>query len=400
MKGVICYILNVGKHMAIFSITINLPSWISVSCFACVILLFVIFNSFRDKEYSTFDGRLFLTITCVTFVNVIVNCLASIPWDGSPTTEIWLRVANFLNYTMTTSLFLIYSFYVYSRLGDNRSHALVFIYVLFAIFLVDFSLCFASIWTSYYFNFGDNGYERGSLFYVHVIFLCLMALLVEIIIVSYWKRLDRKSLKYLASFPILPFVGMVLQIVFYGIPMALVFVTFAILMVSYYQKTRSTETDYLTGTSNRRKLDSALYERIKEAKGNRSFSVILLDLDNFKSINDNLGHTIGDLALEDAAKILKKSLKTKEDFVGRYGGDEFCLVSDVTDPAGLAEIARKIDESVDDFNKTAKRPYKLGFSMGYAIYDPSNKIPLHDFYDIVDKRMYSDKASKNLHSGR
>lgn len=395
MRGGFCANLLKVKTMGSHLISIiNAPSWFSLSCFACLILIFVIFNSIKNKELSSIDGRMFFILTCVTFVNLILNVLSTIPWDGGQTSAIWLKIANFLNYTFTTSLFVIYSFYVYSRIGEDKERAKVLIFCLIGVFLVDMGLCFSSIWDGFYFGFGENGYFRGSLFFVHVILLVLMSLLVEIIVFSFRKRLDRKSLKYYASFPLLPFLGMVFQIIFYGIPWALLFVTIAILIVSYYRRSRSTEVDYLTDTFNRRKLDTALYGKIKEAKNGRSFSLILLDLDYFKAINDKLGHTVGDLALEDAAKILKKSLKTKEDFVARYGGDEFCVVTEVTDVPSLESFAKAIKDNVAEFNRVSKRPYQLGFSIGYSSYDPSSNMALHDFYDLVDKKMYIDKTGK------
>lgn len=375
---------------------INIPSWLSVSCFAALILLFVIINAFAFGEHESKDGRLFLVLTCVCFVNLIMNCLATITWDGSTTDETLLKVANFINYTMTTSLFVIYAFYVYVKIENDKFPAKCLIFCLVLVFLVDAGLCLSSIWDGYYFYYDANSYNRGHFFYIHVILLVIMASLVEAVIFSSAKQLDRHTLKYYAFFPVLPFLGMFFQIIFYGLPMGLIFVTFAILFVSFYRKTRSTEVDYLTGIANRKKLDSELYERIKDARPGKSFSLILVDLDGFKSINDNLGHTVGDLALEDAALVLKKSLPTKNDFVGRYGGDEFCLVISTTDESELEKIIANIKVNLDNYNSETKRPYKLGFSMGYEQYDPNSKMQLHDFYNLVDSEMYVDKAKKDM----
>jgi len=255
-------------------------------------------------------------------------------------------------------------------------------------------MSFASIWSSFYFGYGSGDYARGPFFFVHVILLSAMTLLVEAVVFSLRKKMDRYSLLYYASFPLLPILGIVFQLLFTGLPWGLIFVTLELLIDAYYRKSRSTQIDGLTGTWNRRKLDSALYARIKGAKNGHSFSLILVDLDHFKVINDTLGHTVGDIALEDAAMILKKSLVTKEDAVGRYGGDEFCLVTEVTAQDELAKMANRIQQSGDAFNATSSRAYNLGFSVGYSTYDPSNKMPLHEFYDEVDKKMYADKVKR------
>lgn len=109
-------------------------------------------------------------------------------------------------------------------------------------------------------------------------------------------------------------------------------------------------TDKLTGLYNRFKIESVFTEEINRYKRyNEVFSVIIADIDNFKSINDTHGHDIGDITLVDLAKILKlKSRAT--DIVGRWGGEEFLLVlpqTDIDDAVILAENLRREIESFD-----------------------------------------------------
>ena len=67
------------------------------------------------------------------------------------------------------------------------------------------------------------------------------------------------------------------------------------------------------------------------------FSAILIDINNFKYINDTYGHNIGDSALEAAAKLLKSCLRTS-DFIARYGGDEFCIIPDISNKNDLEAL--------------------------------------------------------------
>lgn len=85
-------------------------------------------------------------------------------------------------------------------------------------------------------------------------------------------------------------------------------------------------TDALTGLHNRRRLDEALQDEIERAQRYMStFSIILLDIDNFKNVNDTCGHLVGDKVLKKVAEVLKRALR-KTDMVGRWGGEEFLIL--------------------------------------------------------------------------
>lgn len=376
---------------------IGAPSWLTVDCYSAVLLLFIIITSIKTKDHPAEDGKVFMYLAIACFINVIMDILSTIPWDGTKTSEWLLRIANFFNYSLTTLLFVIYCIFVYTQISkDDKKAGKIIVLALCFIFAVDAIICFTSIFNSMYFDFYDGGYHRGNYFFIHVIFLACMALIIEFLSIYYRNFINKKLLVYLLLFPIMPFIGMIFQIIVYGVPMGLAFTTIAILLVFYFRKSRSMEYDYLTNTYNRRKLDSELYSKIKDAKENQTFGAILIDLDNFKSINDTLGHTVGDVALIDAAAILKSTVKNKEDFIARYGGDEFCLVTDTSDIQTLINIADEIDKKADKYNSEKTHPYKLGFSMGYAIYDPKSNLTLHEFFNLIDQNMYQDKKTKSL----
>jgi diguanylate cyclase (GGDEF)-like protein len=98
-------------------------------------------------------------------------------------------------------------------------------------------------------------------------------------------------------------------------------------------------TDQLTGLANRRKLDDTIKEEIEhESRHTRSFGVIIIDVDHFKLINDNHGHDIGDLVLQEIAQILTDNIR-ETDLVGRWGGEEFLVLVQNTTSDDLCQIA-------------------------------------------------------------
>jgi diguanylate cyclase (GGDEF)-like protein len=106
-------------------------------------------------------------------------------------------------------------------------------------------------------------------------------------------------------------------------------------------------TDSLTGLYNRKKLDDILADQFARFRRNhRPFAVLMLDLDNFKSINDNHGHVAGDKVLADVAAILKQSVRNI-DYVARYGGEEFVVVLVETALDAALDIAERIRGEVE-----------------------------------------------------
>ena len=106
-------------------------------------------------------------------------------------------------------------------------------------------------------------------------------------------------------------------------------------------------TDGLTGLYNRKKLDEILADQFARFRRHRRpFALLMLDLDNFKSINDSYGHVAGDEVLKEVAAMLKQSVRTV-DYVARYGGEEFVVVL-VETPLGAAlDVAERIRAVVE-----------------------------------------------------
>jgi len=111
--------------------------------------------------------------------------------------------------------------------------------------------------------------------------------------------------------------------------------------------------DGLTKVFVRRHLEERLTEELRRSFENKlQFSVMMLDLDHFKSFNDRYGHLVGDQILRDVAGILQEEVRTV-DLVGRFGGEEFIIILPETDGEGVAEVAERIRSAV------AKKKFKV-----------------------------------------
>ncbi len=149
--------------------------------------------------------------------------------------------------------------------------------------------------------------------------------------------------------------------------------------------------DELTGLSNRRGFFAVAEHLLKIAKRQKQGIYLLYaDVDNFKDINDTLGHKEGDNALIDIANILRTSYR-ESDVVARIGGDEFVVIPVGTAGDCIEMIISRLQEKLDDHNKKSNRSYKLSVSVGIAYYDPENPCSVDELLVQGDKMMYEQK---------
>ena len=150
-------------------------------------------------------------------------------------------------------------------------------------------------------------------------------------------------------------------------------------------------TDVLTGLDNRRHLDDELRRRHSDARRhNEPISLLLLDIDHFKQVNDTYGHPVGDLVLQEFAGILKSYIRDG-DVGGRWGGEEFLVILPRTDLAGAGVVANRIRAHVAETAMlVAGRDVPVTVSGGCVV-GPGESVEtlLHD----VDLRLYEAKAA-------
>jgi diguanylate cyclase (GGDEF)-like protein/PAS domain S-box-containing protein len=151
--------------------------------------------------------------------------------------------------------------------------------------------------------------------------------------------------------------------------------------------------DDLTGLYNRRGVFQLLETNFYQAQRyGLQMELYYCDLNDFKRINDELGHDTGDAALVDFANILRKTLR-KSDVVGRVGGDEFIFFSVNMEPKLESNLESRIHKAIDDFNNSLSRPYKLSFSLGRVEYDSLLHVTPDDIIAEADFTMYQNKRT-------
>lgn len=152
-------------------------------------------------------------------------------------------------------------------------------------------------------------------------------------------------------------------------------------------------TDPLTGLTNRKGLSMAITEALLVAQQSQNYpSLLMLDIDYFKKINDNFGHLLGDKALKILADTLKKQIKGK-DTAARYGGEEFAILLLETDLQNAWKVAENIRRVIENLKITRTNDhqelFRMTISIGIARYQADQSI--NDFIEHADNALYQSK---------
>jgi diguanylate cyclase (GGDEF)-like protein len=147
-------------------------------------------------------------------------------------------------------------------------------------------------------------------------------------------------------------------------------------------------TDGLTGLTNHRTFQDKLSEMLARASRNKTkISVLITDIDKFKSVNDTYGHPIGDIVIKKVSSILKKQAR-EIDLVARYGGEEFAVVLEATDKEGAIIFAERVRQEIEaQVFESPIGPFKTSLSLGIATF-PEQGDHKQTLIDKSDKSLY------------
>ncbi|MCP3867450.1 MAG: GGDEF domain-containing protein [Gammaproteobacteria bacterium] len=155
--------------------------------------------------------------------------------------------------------------------------------------------------------------------------------------------------------------------------------------------------DYLTGIANRRAFDQYLQkEWFRGLRANQPLSLILMDIDDFKKLNDTYGHPFGDKTLQSIAHRVKSKLKRSSDLAARIGGEEFSIILPNTGLDGALSIAEEIQSEVTGSihnPETSERVTMPTLSLGISCCYPDQRSSISGLYQQADNALYEAKHS-------
>ncbi len=337
-----------------------------------------------------------------TVYGIIVSLVLDILWillDGRlfPGAVVLNRVINALYLSLGVILGGIWYLFVLETMGHAITRKWVFLVLSPGAFFLILNVI--SIWTGWIFIVTEeNVYRRGSLFWLQAIgALVMLFVSFAHILVHASRKHDGESgrmYRKLLGFYIIPMIGMLVSLPYSGMPGIWTCAAVSIVLMYIDGQDQEILRDSLTGLNNRKTLTPTFNDYVRQVTPENRLHLFMMDVDDFKQINDTLGHPAGDKALVDAAKMIRKCLPGRRAIVVRFGGDEYLLLGFFTGDEDVQNFREMIERVFRTYNEEEEAPFTLGLSIGSSEYEPGDT--LSSLIEKADSQLYLVKKEKKV----
>lgn len=330
----------------------------------------VILEKLNDRLYR----YIIIFCTLVAGVNIIINFIISLPFSYNYKWILLIIFTMFFNYLDKSNwekkeslryipfLLIIFLFMPISFFNSNGNHHNLLAYIFIVL-----------ICSTYLFR----GVKRSSITFF-LIFIYIILHLIEFYYPNLLPINHEKSHD----------LGKIIQV-----PIMFLFTYFILItfLKAYedtnYELYKLANFDTLTGLYNRRYFN----EKLNKIKDNKNMNLVLFDLDNFKGVNDNYGHLEGDNVLKYFSSLIREKFNKEENMLGRWGGDEFVLVS----LANEKELMLKLLKLKEIFTKEDEK-YNLGLSVSFGFVKLGDFKELSQAFAKADQWLYKNKLESKI----
>ena len=370
----------------------NHTIYITTSLGSSLIIMLIFINYIGKFNADIVQRKLLLSLLCVTFLAVITDFARKF-FDGDPG-----AVISHLLY-IVNSLFLIAQIctYYFSAIfidyftNRNTQRIRKFI-VIIAIFLVIYALTvIASLPFGYYFTISSGNYFiSGMLYNLRPILSYCSILLIIVNMLLSLKYFKHSQIYSIILFVVITGMGSALDFIFNESSLIWPCFTAAILYMYFFIIQSDLKIDSLTRIGNRASFNEFI-DKLSRQNSRQEYTIVMIDMDRFKDINDTLGHLEGDNALRDISTIIKSCIR-QSDFAARYGGDEFILA--IGAEYDIQRVMKRIQDTINLQNDKRLRPYQLYISYGYDVFATKSGESITGFLAKIDAKMYQQKEER------
>lgn len=300
------------------------------------------------------------------------------------------------------SIYPSYCWYVYTEAVLNikekqysiiiRKIMLYFLYCLVGVIILN-------LFYPILFKIDENMmYQRQSMFTITFILANSYLVLPMVVATLKMKTLktyfQKRECRLIIYFSFLPFSATVLQSLNYGYSLIWPFTSMSILMFYLNNDNKYIGVDKLTGLYNKEVFDLYTNEKQSHIIKNMHLAVILIHVDNFKTLNDMYGYIEGDKILSRVAKMLRIATSETDAFCARVKGDNFCIIWEVSDTSDLFDLIDQIKLREKYYKSKYYSEYDLKLNIGYSISEKNWPINMADLLSIANREMHNDKYAK------
>ena len=383
--------IKVTNHKEMEFIMINIPEILVANGTGAFLVLFLLLYRIRIAQTNQFDEKAYNLMLIVTFIATINETLSFII-DAQP--GFIFHILQYLTNTIASAssgiigycwcLFVEYHIHRNFERIKKKSRRLA-IPLMMATILIIINLFGNGI----IFDISkENIYTRGPMNFI--LYIIVFIYYIESIYTVQKAKNDSTLVEF---FPIYYFIipcmiGTMIQGFFFGISTIWLCVAIAFILVYIESQISVSFIDDLSGLYNRKYMNHYL-NKLQSNKTKHVYG-FLMDINEFKAINDTYGHLKGDHALIEFGRILQHSID-KDSVAIRMGGDEFVIFAKLQSDTEAVKLKKRIEYNVRQFNIHSKEPFHLSFSIGIAKYNGKN---IDTFLSAMDDSMYE---AKNMH---
>lgn len=359
-----------------------------------LILLIIYIQLKEEAQAYSLQDQLFKYLTLATMLPLISEAIS---WVANGKPGQMMRTLNMGSNTLLLVSNLIplaiWTFYIISTISKDKAFLRNGFMPMGILMTINVLIASSTPFSKKYFYIdANNYYHRGEWAMVAVSIYGFLFAYNLFIILYNWKRINQRNRTSMLLFLVPPITGFALQMMFYGTSLVWPGSTISILMVYVQIQSQMIKRDYLTGLYNRRELDSYLERKMRNLPTGKKFAGIMIDVDDFKFINDQYGHAVGDMAIKSTATIITKAFH-KDVFIARYGGDEFLVLIDLKDEQELHEQVTNLKKQFTLFNDKKEEVFVLKISVGADIYNLEDGYGA-EFLNRLDQLMYVQKSKR------
>jgi diguanylate cyclase (GGDEF)-like protein len=359
----------------------------------CLLIILIFADYLRKQKTDSFLRNLFFGLLGISlaaiFCNFVHLLIEGIPGGKIRTAFVIASTGSF--FFQVAAYYFVFALVDYLSYKDAARTRTV-LRIILGITVFHAFLLALNIPSGYYFYISeDNRYHYGNQYFIRIILSYLPALFAIIEIFVSPKKFKKYQSILVFLFLIFTGAGSILDMLFDTVGLIWPWLVSMYLYSYFFIITSDFRIDNLTGLGNRFSFNEFI-EKLSKSTVQESWSIVMIDMDRFKEINDTLGHQEGDSALRDMASIIKGSTR-HSDFAARYGGDEFVLAARAE--FDIRKLMERIQEAIDTQNEKNYRPYKLAMSYGCDIYTTNSGRRINDFLKHIDELMYKEKQRKS-----
>lgn len=363
------------------------------SLLLCLLIIGVLFCANIRYWKPVIINRLSLVYIFVSLTIIFYGLWALV--EGNPDLKFFNALFTVCSSITLTLSCLFYYYFVLEKVGIFFNNGKFWYLSSIILLVVSSVFTILSIWFGFTFVIDANGcYQRGPVFFLDMIAQYSYVALGVIFAIykSFKSDLNAEKHKYMIfALSIVPTVllGILNNILNYpyGLPVLFFGITISLLIVFASSAAGLVTRDPLTGLLNRAAFDSKLNNAIKR-RGNNNLHLMILDINRFKGINDNFGHSVGDVVLVKLSDVLESFSENTNTVVGRWGGDEFVIYVENKEDKEIKDLAKLLKKRVS--NECNEDPrFNVSISVGYSKLREFENVK--HFFDEADHMLYEDK---------